>query len=128
MADYPLGPKKSFQTNVLYDIVRCLSDYQELELHAMALSASYTTIQMQRGWIGGWKIHCDSDGTATLLFRTTPDWSKAQDGGNRWVTGEGKLLAMSGLEAAIRGKEAGIPTLTLERSWNCTFRIFLSDC
>lgn len=70
---------------------------------------------MQRGWTGSWKIHYDNDGTSTLLFRATPDWSKARDEGNRWVTDEGKLLAKNGLEAAMHGKEAGIPTLTLER-------------
>lgn len=104
MADYPIGAEKFFQTDVLYEIVRFALDYQELELRA---STGGAEVKMQRGWTGSWKAQHEDDGAWNLLFRTTPDWSRGQDGGNRWITDDGTLLARSGMSAAT-------PTITLE--------------
>lgn len=53
MADHPIGIGKSFQTDVLYEIVRFALDYQELEVRASAAGAVYGGVKMQRGWTRG---------------------------------------------------------------------------
>ena len=126
MADYPIGPEKFFQNNVLYKITQCSSDYQDLAIHAKVPSAPYRKIKMQRGWTGSWKLHYDNnDGTICLLFRTTPDWSKTQGEGNRWVTDDGKLMAKSGGSDA---DGAGTPTLTFEGGMSKNMEDLLVAC
>lgn len=114
MVDYPIGPEKFFPINILYEIVRTALDYQELELRAKTESARYILVKMQRGWTGSWNIHHEDEGPLSLLFRTTPDWSKAQDEGVRWITDDGQLLAKSGFEAR-EGTGADSPSITFER-------------
>ena len=99
MVDYPIGPEKFFPVNVLCEIGRTALDYQELELRAETESVRYILVKMQRGGTGSWNIHHEDEGTISLLFRTTPDWSKAQDEGVWWITDDGQLLAQSGFEA-----------------------------
>lgn len=99
MADYPIGVEKFFQAGVLYEIVRFALDYQELEVRASGAGAVYGEVKMQRGWTGSWKAQHENDGALNLLFRTTPDWSRSEAGGNRWITDEGTLLARSGISA-----------------------------
>lgn len=131
MTDYPISPEKFFPTNVLYEIVRCSPDYQDLNIHAKVPSAPYGMIKMQRGWTGSWKVHYDNDGSSDVVLRTTPDWSKSQDEGNRWATEDGKLLAKSGIQAGNRGPEEtikGIPTLTFERGLERNMEDLLVAC
>lgn len=131
MADYPVSPEKFFPTNVLYEIVHCSPDYQDLNIHAKVPNAPYGTIKMQRGWTGSWKFHYDNNGSSDLVLRTTPDWSKNQDEGNRWATEDGKLLAKSGIQAATSGPEKmvkGIPTLTFEKGLERNMEDLLVAC
>lgn len=117
MMDYPIAPEKFFPTNVLYEILHCSPDYQDLNILAKAPGAPYGMIKMQRGWTGSWKFYYDNDGSLDLVLRTTPDWSKTQDEGNRWASDDGKLLAKSGIQATKSGLDEvikGIPTLTFE--------------
>lgn len=109
MAEYPIGPEKFFPAGLMYEIIRTSPDYQELELRDCSSSPQSGTVNMERGWTGGWKIHhTDSETkTADLLFRTTPEWSVAVEKGCRWVTAGGQLLAKSTLHLEA-------PTLTLE--------------
>ena len=109
MAEYPIGPEKFFPTGFIYEIVRTTTDYQELELHDSKASPKSGTVKMQRDWTGGWKVHHASleTKTAEFLFRTTPEWSMADEKACRWVTVGGHLLAKSTLHLEA-------PTLTLE--------------
>lgn len=131
MTDYPIAPEKFFPTNVLYEIIHCAPDYQDLNIHAKASSAPFGMIKMQRGWTGSWKVHYDNDGTLGLLFRTTPDWSKTQGEGNRWATDDGKLLGKSGIQAAKGGLgevTRRIPTFTFERGLERNMEDLLVAC
>lgn len=107
MADYPIGVEKFFPTNILHELIRFATDYQELELRARSHTALYDVVKMQRVWTGNWKAHREGEGTLELLFRTTPDWSKGEDDGNQWITDDGTLLAKS-------GDCSGAPILTFE--------------
>ncbi|MCJ1429597.1 hypothetical protein MMC29_007512 [Sticta canariensis] len=111
MVGYPIEPEKIFLTN-LYEIGRTTLDYQELELRAETERARYILVKMQRGWTGSWNIHREDEVTFSLLFRTRPDWSKAQDEGVWWITDDGQLRAESGFES-IEG--TGYPSITFER-------------
>jgi ankyrin repeat protein len=131
MTDYPIAPEKFFPTNVIYEIVHFSPDYQDLNIYAKSPSAPYGMIKMQRGWTGNWKVHYDHDGTSGLVFRTTPDWSKTQNEGNRWATDDGKLLAKSGTQTAKGGREEiskGVPTLTFERGLERKMEDLLVAC
>ena len=107
MGEYPLAPEMFTREDLLYDISRVSTDYQELELRSSSKASLPGLIRMRRGWSGGWKAHHEHDGSSILLFRTTPEWSQPEDPGSRWTTEDGRLLARtrSDLECTMRVEE-----------------------
>lgn len=128
MVDYPIGPEKFIATNVLYRVERTTLDYQELELRALTQNTPHACVKMQRGWTGSWKVCDDHIGHSNILYRTTPDWSTAYDGGSRWITDDGKLLARSGFDIVTSGFGGAIPTLTFEPGLQKPMQDFLVAC
>lgn len=104
MFEYPLPPEQFDHSDVIYDVQRMSLDYQEFNLVPQGtVDLLPGTLQMHKEWTGGWKIRLAHDTAAVVdprfyLFRTTPDWSKANDQETRWTTEDGTLLARTGWE------------------------------
>ena len=97
MVEYPLAPELYDTTNILYDIRQITLDNQQLELRGGTQSALSGVINMRKDWTGGWKIRHNHDDESDYLFRTTPDWSRLNEEGCRWMTEDGKLLARTSM-------------------------------
>ena len=95
MYEYPLNQDHFNSDDVLYDLHRMRSDYQEFEIRPRHQNPFPYPLLMHKDWTGSWKIR-RMDEDSDLQFRTTPDWSTATDQDCRWVTNNGTLLARSG--------------------------------
>lgn len=101
MWDYPLPPGQFNRKDMLYDMIRVHTDYQEFRFRPQHPHCLPGSIHMHRDWTGGWKVvHIYENTAKPYLLRTTPDWSKSKDEECRWMTETGTLLARSGWEDA----------------------------
>ena len=98
MDKYPLAPGMFVYNDVLYNIFRVSSDYQELEMSGSSLASLPGIIKLRRAWSGTWKAHHDHQRSRVLLFRTTPEWSTSTGQVSRWTAEDGTLLARTGGE------------------------------
>ncbi|KAI9859761.1 MAG: hypothetical protein M1813_006478 [Trichoglossum hirsutum] len=104
MDEYPLPPSAFDAADTLYEIVPAARPdlHQDLELRAGSqarAAAAADSVRMHRDWTGSWKTHYhDDSATPAYLFRTTPDWTAAED--VRWVKDDRSLLARSGCDDA----------------------------
>jgi ankyrin repeat protein len=98
MFEYPLKKEDFDREDVIYDIHRVTSDYQEFDLQPKGKGLLPGNIKMRREWTGGWKAHHYHENGSKYLFRITPDWSRTREEECRWVTEDGQLLARTGWE------------------------------
>ena len=96
MNKYPLAPEMFVHEDVLYDVLRVSTDYQELEISGNSPTSLPGIVKMRRAWSGSWKAHHDHAGSKILLLQTTPEWSSSEHQGSRWTDEDGRLLARTG--------------------------------
>ncbi|KAL8861144.1 MAG: hypothetical protein Q9178_002360 [Gyalolechia marmorata] len=86
---------------ILYEVARVKTDYQEFELSSRQQDPFPGTLTMYKDWTGGWKVRQDIEGRSKgYLLRTTPEWSSNKEEDSRWMIENGMLQARSGWDDA----------------------------
>ena len=101
MWEYP-RPESHFDVDdMLYEVVKIKTDYQEFELSGRQQDPFTGTMIMHKDWTGGWRVRHNVEGNSKpYLLRTTPEWSKNKEGDSRWMLEDGILQARSGWDDA----------------------------
>ncbi|KAL8760998.1 MAG: hypothetical protein Q9184_002850 [Pyrenodesmia sp. 2 TL-2023] len=87
--------------DMLYEVTRIKTDYQEFKLSGGQQDPFPGTLTMHKDWTGGWKVRQDIEGRSKgYLVRTTPEWSRNKEEDSRWMIEDGILQARSGLDDA----------------------------
>jgi ankyrin repeat protein len=117
MGAYPLNPEMFSPSDILYNIVPLGSDYLDFRLRCTSETAFIGSIRVRKVWTGSWVAQIEHESSRSSLFRTTPDWSRAQSSCCRWTAEDGRLLA--------RTTES---TISFEQGIDCSLLDALVTC
>ena len=66
--EYPLSSEMFTRKDLLYDISRLSTDYQELELRSSLKASLPGLLRTRRAWASGWKAPYEHDGSSMFAI------------------------------------------------------------